>query len=126
VSNFVMQALKGEEITIYGDGGQTRSFCYVDDLVEGLVKLMNGPDEFTGPVNLGNPEEYSILGLAEVIIRLTGSRSRIAFKTLPEDDPKQRQPDITLAKEKLNWQPSVSLSVGLAETISYFRKLVGS
>ena len=126
VSNLILQALRGEDITIYGDGSQTRSFCYVDDLTDGLIKLMNSPDDFTGPVNLGNTAEYSVLELAETIIKLTGSRSRITFKPLPEDDPRQRQPDIALAKEKLNWQPSVDLTEGLNKTITYFKKIVGS
>jgi len=125
VSNLILQALRGEDITIYGDGSQTRSFCYVDDLTDGLIKLMNSPDDFTGPVNLGNTAEYSVLELAETIIKLTGSRSRITFKPLPEDDPRQRQPDIALAKEKLNWQPSVDLTEGLNKTITYFKKIVG-
>lgn len=123
VSNFIMQALKGEDIAIYGDGRQTRSFCYVDDLIDGLIKLMNSSDDFIGPVNLGNTVEYSVLELAETIIKLTGSRSRITFKPLPEDDPKQRQPDIALAREKLNWQPSVNLAEGLDNTISYFKEI---
>ncbi len=125
VSNFVIQALRGEDITIFGDGSQTRSFCYVDDLIDGLIKLMNSPDDFTGPVNLGNTAEYSVFELAETIIKLTGSRSRIAFKPSPEDDPRQRQPDIALAKEKLNWQPSVNLTEGLNKTITYFKQIVG-
>jgi UDP-glucuronate decarboxylase len=124
VSNFAVQALKSEDITIYGNGKQTRSFCFVDDLVDGLVKFMNGPDDFVGPLNLGNPDEFSILELAEMIIRLTGSKSRITFKLLPEDDPKQRQPDITLAKRQLYWQPSVNLTEGLKKTIAYFKKML--
>jgi len=124
VSNFIMQALRGEDLTVYGDGSQTRSFCYVDDLVGGLMKLMNSPDDFTGPVNLGNPAEFSILELAEKIIKLTGSKSRICFKTLPADDPKQRQPDITLAKEKLKWEPTVQMEEGLKRTIKYFKDLI--
>ncbi len=124
VSNFIMQALRGEDLTVYGDGSQTRSFCYVDDLVMGLMKLMNSPDDFTGPVNLGNPAEFSILELAEKIIQLTGSKSRICFKELPADDPKQRQPDISLAKEKLNWEPSVRMEDGLKKTINYFENLL--
>ncbi len=119
VSNFIIQALKGEDITVYGDGSQTRSFCYVDDLVNGLVAMMNR-DSFIGPVNLGNPAETSILEFAERIISLTGSRSRVVFKPLPADDPKQRQPDITLAGEKLGWKPSVPLEDGLKNTIAYF------
>ncbi len=124
VSNFIVQALKGEDITVYGDGKQTRSFCYVDDMIDGLIKLMNSSDDFTGPVNLGNPEEYSILQLAEAIIRLTGSKSRIVFKPLPPDDPKQRCPDITLARKVLNWQPTTPLEEGLKRTIEYFRNLL--
>lgn len=119
VSNFILQALRGEDITVYGDGSQTRSFCYVDDLVNGLVAMMNR-DNFIGPVNLGNPAETSILEFAERIISLTGSRSRIAFKPLPADDPKQRQPDITLAGEKLGWKPRVAVQEGLQKTIDYF------
>lgn len=122
VSNFIIQALKGEEITIYGDGTQTRSFCYVDDLVESFVRLMNTPDDFTGPVNLGNPGEFTIRELAEKIISLTGSKSKIMFKPLPSDDPKQRCPDIRLAKESLNWTPKVPLEEGLAKTIAYFEE----
>lgn len=121
VSNFIIQALNGEDITVFGDGSQTRSFCYVDDLIDGLIKLMNSPDDFTGPANLGNPTEFSILELAEIIIKLTDSRSKIVFKSLPDDDPRQRQPDITLAKEKLNWQPPIVLEEGLIKTIEYFK-----
>jgi UDP-glucuronate decarboxylase len=124
VSNFIMQALKGEEITIYGDGSQTRSFCYVDDLIDGLARLMESPDDFTGPVNLGNPAEFSILDLAKKIIVLTGSASKITFKPLPEDDPRQRRPDISLAEERLGWLPTVDLQAGLKRTIDYFRELV--
>jgi len=124
VSNFIMQALRGEDLTVYGDGSQTRSFCYVDDLVEGLIRLMNSPDDFTGPVNLGNPAEFSILELAKKVIELTGSKSRIAFKDLPADDPKQRRPDISLAREKLNWEPSVQMEEGLKKTIEYFKRLI--
>jgi UDP-glucuronate decarboxylase len=124
VSNFIMQALKGEEITIYGDGSQTRSFCYVDDLIDGLARLMESPDDFTGPVNLGNPVEFSILDLAKKIIVLTGSASKITFKPLPEDDPRQRRPDISLAEERLGWLPTVDLQAGLKRTIDYFRELV--
>ena len=125
VSNFIVQALKNEPITIYGDGTQTRSFCYVDDLIDGMIKMMNSPDEFTGPVNLGNPEEYTILELAETIIKLTNSKSKIVFKPLPENDPKRRKPDITLAREKLGWEPRVSLKDGLKITIEYFLELLG-
>lgn len=124
VSNFIMQALRGEDITVYGDGSQTRSFCYVDDMIEGLVRLMNSPDDFTGPVNLGNPVEFTILELAEKVIELTGSKSGIVFKPLPADDPRQRQPDISLAKEKLNWQPAIPLEEGLKKTIEYFKKQI--
>jgi Nucleoside-diphosphate-sugar epimerases len=122
VSNFIVQALKGEDITVYGDGSQTRSFCYIDDMVDGIIKMMNSPKGFTGPVNLGNPSEFSILELAEMILKLTKSKSKIVFKPLPQDDPKQRQPDITLAKSRLNWEPKVNLEDGLKETISYFKK----
>lgn len=124
VSNFIMQALQGKNITVYGDGSQTRSFCYVDDLIEGFIRLMDTPDDFTGPVNLGNPDEFTILELAEKIISLTGSKSRIVFKRLPEDDPSQRQPDIRLASKKLKWRPKVKLEDGLDETIAYFRKML--
>lgn len=125
VSNFIMQALKGEDITIFGDGSQTRSFCYVDDLIKGLVSLMDTPDDFTGPVNLGNPGEFSILQLAENVLALTGSKSKLIYKPLPPDDPRQRRPDISLANERLNWQPATSLEEGLKKTIEYFRKLTG-
>lgn len=124
VSNFIIQALKNEDITIYGDGSQTRSFCYVDDLVEGMIRMMNSRDGFTGPVNVGNPEEFTILELANTVIRLTDSKSRIVFCDLPEDDPKQRKPDITLAKKELNWQPSTHLEEGLQKTIDYFRSVL--
>ena len=120
VSNFIIQALTGEPITVYGEGSQTRSFCYVDDLVEGLVRLMNAPDDFTGPVNLGNPQEFTILELARKVIELTNSKSEIAFKPLPSDDPAQRQPDIGLARRILQWQPAVPLGDGLRRTIAYF------
>ncbi len=141
VSNFIMQALRGEEITVYGDGSQTRSFCYVDDLVDGLIRLMDSPDDFTGPVNLGNPVEFTILRLAEKVIELVSrrkgqraerkgsglktenSKPKIVFKELPSDDPTQRQPDIRLAKEKLGWEPTVQLEEGLVKTIEYFRGL---
>ncbi len=121
VSNFIVQALKGEPITVYGDGKQTRSFCYVDDLIEAFVRLMGTPDDFTGPINLGNPGEFSILELAEKVVMMTNSKSRIIFKPLPGDDPMQRCPDIGLAKEKLDWSPKVALEEGLARTIQYFR-----
>lgn len=122
VSNFIVQALKGEDITIYGSGEQTRSFCYVDDLIDGFVRLMNTAPEITGPINLGNPGEFTMLELAENVLRLVGSKSKLTFKPLPQDDPRQRQPDISLAKEKLGWQPKVNLEDGLKETIAYFRK----
>jgi UDP-glucuronate decarboxylase len=121
VSNFIVQALKNKDITIYGDGNQTRSFCYVDDLLDGMVRLMQTGDEFIGPVNVGNPGEFTILELAEKVIQLTGSRSRLVFLPLPEDDPAQRQPDITLAKKVLGWEPKVNLEEGLIKTIEYFR-----
>jgi len=125
ISNFVMQALRNEPITVFGDGLQTRSFCYVEDMVEGIVRMMNGPDAFVGPVNLGNPGEYSMLELAESIVRLTGSRSRLEFKPSPMDDPRRRQPDIRLAKEKLGWEPVTDLQEGLEKTISYFKEILG-
>lgn len=121
VSNFIIQALKGEDITVYGEGSQTRSFCYVDDLIDGMVRLMNS-ENFTGPVNIGNPEEYTILDLAKKIIAMTGSKSKITKKPLPSDDPTQRQPDISLANEKLGWKPKVSVTDGLSRTIEHFRK----
>ncbi|MDP3296860.1 MAG: SDR family oxidoreductase [Thermodesulfovibrionia bacterium] len=126
VSNFIIQALKGENVTVYGDGRQTRSFCYVDDMIDGLIKLMNSPDDFTGPVNLGNLSEFTILELAEKVIKLTKSRSRITRKPLPQDDPVQRQPDIALAKKVLNWKPKKGLEDGLKETIAYFKNLLAS
>lgn len=126
VSNFIIQALNGEDITVYGEGSQTRSFCYVDDLIDGLIKLMNSPDEFIGPVNLGNPNEFSIMELAEKVIKLTGSKSNIVNKPLPEDDPVQRQPDIAIAKKELKWQPTVALDEGLVKTIEYFRELLST
>jgi len=121
ISNFIVQALKGEDITIYGDGSQTRSFQYVDDLVEGMIRMMATEDDFIGPVNIGNPGEYTIRQLAEKVIELTGSKSKLIFQELPQDDPKQRQPNITLAKSKLNWEPKVQLNDGLIRTIDYFR-----
>jgi len=124
VSNFIVQALKGKPITVYGDGMQTRSFCYVDDLIEGFIKLMNTSDEFTGPVNLGNPAEFTILNLAREIILITGSKSKIIFKPLPTDDPIQRCPDITLAKATLAWVPAVKLDEGLSKTVAYFESLL--
>ncbi|MFP7753217.1 UDP-glucuronic acid decarboxylase family protein [Thermodesulfobacteriota bacterium B35] len=124
VSNFIVQALKNEPITIYGNGEQTRSFCYVDDLIELFLRFMASEEEFTGPMNMGNPGEFSILELAEQVIELTGSRSEIVFKPLPSDDPKQRRPDITLAREKLGWEPEVELRQGLEKTIPYFEHLL--
>jgi len=123
VSNFIVQALKGADITIYGDGTQTRSFCYVDDLVAGMIRMMDTPQDVTGPINIGNPTEFTILQLAQHVLELTGSRSRLIFKPLPQDDPKQRQPDITLAKALLDWSPAIQLPDGLKRTISYFRAL---
>lgn len=120
ISNFIVQALQGEDITIYGDGTQTRSFCYVDDLIDGMIKMMNSKKGFTGPVNLGNPEEFTMLQLAEYIISLTGSKSRIVFKPLPQDDPMQRRPVIEIAQKELNWMPSVNIKKGLENTITYF------
>ena len=122
VSNFIVQALKNEDITIYGDGSQTRSFCYVDDLVEGLIKMMNS--DCCGPINLGNPDEYTVLQLADKIIKLTNSKSKLSFKNLPQDDPIKRKPDISLAKEKLNWKPEILLNDGLIKTIQYFKKIL--
>ena len=124
VSNFIVQALKGESLTIYGDGSQTRSFCYVDDLVTGLIRLMRTEDDCTGPVNLGNPDEFQIKELAERVLALVGSRSNFIYKELPQDDPQQRRPDITLAKARLNWQPSIALDDGLSRTVEYFRSLL--
>ncbi|MCR4653399.1 MAG: SDR family oxidoreductase [Eubacterium sp.] len=124
VSNFIVQALKGEDITIYGDGTQTRSFCYVDDLVEGMIRMMNSPEGFTGPVNLGNPGEFTMLELAEKVIGLIGSKSKIVHKPLPADDPAQRKPVIDLAKKELDWEPSIVLDEGLRRTIEYFRGVV--
>ncbi|MGE0155655.1 MAG: UDP-glucuronic acid decarboxylase family protein [Geobacter sp.] len=120
VSNFILQALKNQEITVFGDGSQTRSFCYVDDLIEGMIRMMENQQGFIGPVNLGNPQENSILEFAEKIVSITGSASRIAFKPLPQDDPKQRRPDISLAAEQLGWQPTVDLATGLKRTADYF------
>lgn len=126
VSNFVVQALRGEDITVYGDGRQTRSFCYVDDLIDGLIRLMNSPNDFTGPVNLGNPHEFTMLELGELVLSLTGSASRLVFRDLPPDDPRQRQPDITLAGNALGWQPTVGLEGGLREAITYFSRYLES
>ena len=124
VSNFIVQALRGQDITIYGDGQQTRSFCYVDDLIDGIVKMMNSASDFTGPVNMGNPGEFTMLALAEAVIQLTGSRSKLVFARLPEDDPRQRQPEIELARRELGWEPRVNLHDGLKETIAYFRGIL--
>ena len=124
VSNFIVQALQGQDITLYGDGSQTRSFCYVDDLVEGLIRLMSSPDEVIGPINLGNPGEFTILELAEMVIKLTGSSSEIVHRPLPPDDPVQRKPDITLAREKLGWQLAIGLEEGLGDTIEDFRRRI--
>ncbi len=124
VSNFIVQALKGENITVYGDGSQTRSFCYVDDMIEGLIRMMDSPEGFTGPVNIGTQQEFTILDLAEIVIRMTGSKSQIVFRPLPQDDPIQRQPDITLAREKLGWAPSTPLNEGMEKTIAYFRMVI--
>ena len=123
VSNFIQQALTGQDITIFGDGSQTRSFCYRDDLIEGFIRMMNGPDEFIGPVNLGNPGEFTIAELANMVIEYTGSKSKIVRKPLPADDPKQRKPDITLAKKWLNWEPTIPLREGLKKTIDWFSKI---
>jgi len=124
VSNFIIQALSGEDITVYGDGTQTRSFCYIDDMVDGLIKLMNTPDDLTGPVNLGNPSEISILELVEKVLKITKSRSKIVYKPLPQDDPVRRCPDITLAKKRLGWQPKTNLEDGLKKTIEYFKRIL--
>jgi len=126
VSNFIMQALKNEPITIYGDGSQTRSFCYVDDLVEGLVRLMGTGDEVTGPINLGNPDEFTIRELAEKVIELSKSRSKLEFRPLPTDDPKQRQPDISRARAALDWVPTIKLAEGLTKTIDYFKTMLAN
>ncbi len=123
VSNFIIQALNGEEITVFGNGEQTRSFCYVDDLIDGLVKLMNSADDFTGPLNIGNPHEFKILELAHKVIELTGSKSKIVFNPLPQDDPAQRKPDISLARSNLSWNPNIPLDEGLKKTIEYFKNL---
>ena len=124
ISNFIVQALQGEDLTVYGNGEQTRSFCYVDDLIDGLIALMQSPDGVVGPVNLGNPGEYTVLELAEMILKLIGGRSKIVFKPLPQDDPTQRQPDITVARSTLGWEPKVPLQEGLERTIAYFRTLL--
>ena len=124
VSNFIVQALRGEDITIYGDGSQTRSFCYVDDLIEGFMRMMASPKEVTGPINMGNPGEFTIRQLAEMVLRIVGNKSKLVMKPLPQDDPRQRQPDITLAKSALGWQPQIALDEGLVKTIDYFRKFL--
>lgn len=124
VSNFIVQALQGNDITIYGDGSQTRSFCYVDDLIDAMIKMMATDRSFTGPVNIGNPGEFTMLELAELVLRLSGSKSKLVYQALPSDDPKQRQPNIELAKQKLGWEPKVRLEDGLQETIAYFKKLL--
>lgn len=124
VSNFIVQALKGEDITIYGDGQQTRSFCYVDDLIEVMVKMMGSREGFTGPVNIGNPDEFTILELAEAVLKISGSKSKLIYKPLPADDPRQRQPNIQLASEELKWKPKTNLEDGLKETIAYFKKVL--
>ncbi|HWG30948.1 MAG TPA: UDP-glucuronic acid decarboxylase family protein [Steroidobacteraceae bacterium] len=124
VSNFIVQALRGEPITLYGDGLQTRSFCYVDDLIDGLVRMMNNPSGFAGPVNIGNPVELTMRELAQTVIRLSGSDSQLIFAPLPSDDPRQRQPDIALARERLGWEPTVTLEAGLERTLAYFRRVL--
>jgi len=124
VSNFIVQALRGKPITIYGDGSQTRSFCYVDDMVAGFVRLMDAPDDVTGPINLGNPGEFTIMQLAKLVVKMTDAKSELIYEPLPEDDPLQRCPNITLAKEKLNWQPNVQLEQGLEKTITYFSETI--
>jgi len=124
VSNFIVQALRGQDITIYGDGQQTRSFCYVDDMIEGFIRLMDSPPTVTGPINMGNPGEFTMLELAETILQLTQSKSKLVYRPLPTDDPKHRQPDISLAKEQLAWEPKIALRDGLQETIAYFRRVL--
>lgn len=126
VSNFIVQALRGEDITIYGDGQQSRSFCYVDDMIDGFVKIMDSDADFIGPVNMGNPGEFTVLELAEKVLQLVGGKSRLSFQSLPIDDPKQRQPNIALAKEKLGWKPKVSLHDGMKSTIQYFRDILNT
>ena len=123
VSNFIRQAVNGNDLTLFGDGSQTRSFCYVDDLIDGFIAMMDGPDDFVGPVNLGNPHEFTVRQLAELVLELTGSNGKLVFKDLPEDDPRQRCPDIGLAKARLNWQPSIELREGLMRTVSWFRSI---
>jgi UDP-glucuronate decarboxylase len=124
VSNFIVQALHNEDITIYGDGTQSRSFCYIDDMVEGIIKFVSLNNDFTGPLNLGDPDEYTIQGLAEVILELTNSKSKLVYQDLPSDDPKRRRPDITLAKKKLFWEPKTTLEKGIGKTIEYFSHLI--
>ena len=124
VSNFIVQALTHQDITVYGNGSQTRSFCYIDDMIDGIIRMMATPDDFLGPVNLGNPREFTILELAERLIRMTGSRAKIIFKPLPQDDPAQRKPDIRMARETLGWQPKIPLEEGIEKTIAYFRKVL--
>jgi UDP-glucuronate decarboxylase len=124
VSNFIVQALKGDDITIYGEGTQTRSFCYATDLIDAMVRMMNNDQNFIGPVNIGNPTEFTMLQLAQSVIRLTGSNSQLVYQPLPSDDPRQRQPDIALARDKLKWQPTIALDDGLKSTIDYFRTLL--
>jgi len=124
ISNFIVQALKGRDITVYGDGKQTRSFQYIDDLIDGIIKMMHSRDDFSGPVNLGNPDEFTIIELANKILKLTKSKSKIVFKPLPEDDPLKRKPDITLAKKELNWEPKIKLEDGLIKTIKYFERII--
>jgi UDP-glucuronate decarboxylase len=124
VSNFIVQALRGDAITIYGHGNQTRSFCFIDDLIEGFIRLMDAPDDVTGPINLGNPREFTIKQLAELVIEITGAKSKLVYEDLPEDDPMQRCPDISLAKQKLDWEPSIGLETGLERTISYFSQII--
>jgi UDP-glucuronate decarboxylase len=126
VSNFIVQALRGDDITIYGDGTQTRSFCYVDDLIEGFIRMMATPKEVTGPINMGNPGEFTILQLAETVLKMVGGRSKIGRHPLPQDDPKQRRPDITLAKTTLGWEPKITLQEGLLKTIEYFRRFLAA
>ena len=124
VSNFIVQALQGKDITIYGDGSQTRSFCYVDDLIAAMIRMMKSEEGFTGPVNIGNPGEFTMLELAQLVLKLSNSKSKIVYQPLPSDDPKQRQPDISLANAKLGWEPKVKLEDGLKETIAFFKKLL--
>jgi len=124
VSNFIVQALRGEDITIYGDGSQTRSFCFADDLIEGFVRMMASDKGVTGPINIGNPGEFTMIELAQAILKQVGGQSKLVFKPLPQDDPKQRRPDITLAKHHLNWEPKINLDAGLEKTIAYFKKFL--